>query len=77
MTEAETRLKDWAEWYHYNKDRMPREDLKKRCDFLEKSLDGILEILALQAMEMRERGRVTGKTLYLPTGIALHDNIRA
>jgi hypothetical protein len=65
----EKRLIDMAVWFHKNKDRVPRNDVEKRCDFLAKSLDIHLELVALlvQRLELAEGRR--NSPLWLPSGI--------
>lgn len=65
----EKRLVDMAVWFHRNKDRLARNNVEQRCDFLTKSLDIHLELVALlvQRLEKAE-GRRTSP-LWLPAGI--------
>jgi len=67
----EERLAMWAKWYHYNKDRIPRDNIGKRMDFQEKTIDGLLELLALagRRIQVLEQGRVP--SLLLPTGVTV------
>jgi hypothetical protein len=69
----EKRLVDMAVWFHKNKDRMPRNNVEARCDFLMKSLDIHLELVALlvQRLELAEGRR--GSPLWLPAGIKNND----
>jgi len=66
-SDFETRLIDWAKWFHENKGRIPPEDLRKRVDFLQKSVDGCLELIALAALQMRSQK--ASSQLYLPNGM--------
>ena len=65
----EKRLVDMAVWFHKNKDRIPRNNVEAKCDFLTKSLDIHLELMALlvQRIELAEGRR--GSPLWLPAGI--------
>tara|TARA_Y100000310_G_scaffold255351_1_gene262748 strand:+ start:2601 stop:2888 length:288 start_codon:yes stop_codon:yes gene_type:complete len=65
----EKRLVDMAVWFHKNKDRIPRGAVETRCDFLEKSLDITLELVALlvQRLEFVEGRRHS--PLWTPSGI--------
>jgi hypothetical protein len=67
----ETRLADTALWFHMNKDRIPKENVVARLDFMEIGFWCLLEINAL----LLERIRVkTGSHhLFLPSGARLHD----
>ena len=68
----ERRLIDTALWFHKNKDRIPRDNLAKRLDFLEKALDIHIEMVAMlvDRMQMSE-GRPAGRSLWLPNGMEL------
>ncbi len=63
----ETRLADTALWFHMNKDRIPKENLLKRQEFMEIGFWCLLEINAL----LLERLRTTtgSKALFLPSGL--------
>lgn len=67
----EKRLIDMAVWFHANKDRMPRENLTARVDFLEKSLDVFLEMTAMlvERMQLAE-GRRKSQSLWTPAGMS-------
>lgn len=65
----ERRLIDTAVWFHKNKDRIPREALDKRCDFLEIALDILLELTALNIQRLREYEGHSSENLWLPRGI--------
>jgi len=61
----EKRLIDTAVWFHKNKDRIPRENLAKRLDFLEKAFDIILEVYALTLRRLHEAEDRPGSGLWL------------
>jgi hypothetical protein len=66
----EKRLIDTAVWYHKNKDRIPKEDLGKRLDFMEKTFDIFLEMIAMSVDRMQiSEGRSKSENLWLPNGI--------
>lgn len=68
----ERRITEWATWYHANKKRIPPENLKKRCDFLELSIDGLLELLAIATKDIQNIEHRRGqKRLILPQGTTL------
>lgn len=72
----EQRLMDTAVWFHRNKDRIPRDELAKRCDFLEKTLDIVIELFALSLRRQQElEGAAKGSPLWLPRGINVHGRI--
>ena len=66
----ERRLIDTAVWYHRNKEHLPREDALKRLDFLEKTFDIFLEMVAMtvERTQLLE-GRGRSESLWLPAGI--------
>ena len=66
----EKRLVELAVWFHRNKDAIPREALSKRVDFLEKTLDIHLELVAMLVNRMQlAEGRSKNGSLWLPRGI--------
>lgn len=75
------RIRDWAKWYHYNKDQIGRsEDLKKTQEFYTRAIDGLLEITALLARDVEQLERRTHEDpfqgFYLPSGVKLHDKVK-
>jgi hypothetical protein len=76
MLPLERRLVDTAVWFHKNKDRLPKEDVPRRLEFLEKSFDIFLELVALTLQRMQTVEGRKGSSLYLPRGITLNDTIR-
>ena len=70
MLPLERRLCDTAVWFHRNRHHVPREDLAKRLDFLEKTLDIFLEMFALTLERMQKtEGRNKSEQLWLPNGM--------
>ena len=68
----EGRLIDLAVWFHRNKDSIPREALDKRVDFLEKTLDIHLEMVAMLVNRMQlAEGRSKSSSLWVPKGIKM------
>ena len=66
----EKRLIETAVWFHRNKDRIPRENLTKRLDFLEKTLDIFLEMTAMLVDRAQlVEGRSKSESLWLPRGM--------
>lgn len=65
----ERRLIDTAVWFHKNKDRIPRNEVERRLDFLFKTLDIHLELVALLVDRMQlAEGRKKSDSLWLPRG---------
>ena len=72
MLPLERRLCDTAIWFHRNKDRVPREDLAKRLDFMEKTLEIFIELAALLVdRTQRLEGKGKDTPLWLPSNIKL------
>lgn len=71
-TELETRISEWALWYHHHKEHVGRsESLRKMEQFYTMAIDGLLECVAIVArdvrtLERRDKPRYTG--LFLPKG---------
>lgn len=67
--DLDRRVTEWALWFHQNKDRIPGENLKKRCDFQALAIDGLIECLAIATKDIQvlER-RQPIKNIWLPSG---------
>ncbi len=66
----EKRLIDTAVWYHKNKDYIPREALDKRLEFLEKTFDIFLEMMAMSVQRQQTlEGFNKSKHLFVPRGM--------
>lgn len=70
----ERRLVDTAVWFIKNKDRIPREDLPKRCDFLEKTLEITLELFAL-SLDRQHKIEGRSQSLWLPNGMKVSGDL--
>jgi len=72
----EKRLIDTAVWYNKNKKRIPAGNLPKRCEFLEKTCDILIELLALTVTRIQgTEGRPKGSMLWLPNGINVEGDL--
>jgi hypothetical protein len=68
---------DTAVWFHKNKDRIPREALDKRVDFLEKTVDIFLEMMAMSMDRIQKaEGRRKSDSLWLPNGMTMTGDVR-
>lgn len=68
--ELEKRIMEWGLWFHENKKRIPPMNYDKRLQFYEKTIDGLLEIVAIAAEDLRTvEGRAKSNVLWLPSGI--------
>jgi hypothetical protein len=65
----ERRLIDLAVWFHKNKDRIPKNDVEKRADFFEKTLDIHLELVALLVQRLERAEGRRHSPLWVPNGI--------
>ena len=75
--ELEKRLTEWAVWFHQNKPRLQPDNLRKRLDFAEKAIDGLLECMAIAAEDIRTlEGRQKSARLWLPSGIQVNGDMR-
>jgi hypothetical protein len=75
--DLEKRTVEWGVWYHENKNRIPRMDFERRLAFYEKTIDGLIELLAIAAEDIRTlEGRKRSNTLYMPNGVAVTGDIR-
>lgn len=62
-------LTEWTVWYMQNKRRVADENLKLRCDFQEKAIDGLLGLVALLAREVKPQ-LTRDSRLWLPSGMS-------
>lgn len=76
--ELDKRVTEWAVWYHeHRNDGM---SIDKRIEFMQKTIDGLLEILAIATKDIQRLERRNGndevRRLLLPRGIVLHQSLR-
>ena len=72
----EQRLMDTAVWWEANKDRIPRENIPKRLDFMEIMCSILLEMMAMSLERHYEQGRTGGSSLWLPTGMSMRGDVK-
>jgi hypothetical protein len=65
----EKRLIDTAVWYHKNKDTIPKSNVEKRVEFLEKTFDIFLELIAMQVERTQRVEGYGSDSLWLPKGM--------
>lgn len=59
-----------ALWYHHNLRRIPPENLKKRCEFLEITCDTLIKLFLNTAVDMKRlEGRNMLDRLWIPPGV--------
>jgi hypothetical protein len=72
----EKRLIQTAVWFHRNKDRIPRENVPQRLDFLEKTMDIMLELMALSLDRMQNvENRRKSSILWTARGMDVHGDV--
>ena len=75
--DLERRITEWGLWFHENKGRIPPMNYDKRLQFYEKTIDGLLEIVAIAAEDIRIlEGRSKSKHLWVPNGIEYSGDVR-
>jgi hypothetical protein len=62
----DTEVIELAQWYHYNKDRIPSDNLTKKIQFLEVTLDTCIKLLANAAIDIRDLERRGSSNIILP-----------
>lgn len=73
----ERRLADLAIWYFQNRNRIGRDDIPRRQDFLEKAFWVQMEVIALMAERIQElEGKKMGSELWLPKGVRINGDLR-
>lgn len=75
---VENRFAEIFKWYEYNKKLIPRENLAKRADFLQKTIDCQFELMVLMLENIRTLEFKTGsrsERLYLPTGVTVNGDL--
>tara|TARA_Y100000310_G_C20338230_1_gene648534 strand:- start:294 stop:590 length:297 start_codon:yes stop_codon:yes gene_type:complete len=73
----EKRLIDTAVWYHKNKDRIPRSNVEKRLEFLEKTFDIFIEMMAMQVERVQQmEGYSSSDSLWLPIGMSFDGDLK-
>ena len=67
MLPLERRLCDTAVWFHRNRGDVPRDNLAKRLDFSEKTLDIFIELVAMLVERLQGlEGHGKSESLWLP-----------
>lgn len=71
----EDKLEDVYKWYLYNKSNVPPLDLKKRCDFQQKTIDCLFELMAILTQDMQNLEGAR-RQLYLPRSVSVSGDVR-
>lgn len=70
--ETEDRLRDWVIWYKEHEKQIPRDNLAKKLEFMEKAVDGVLELLVMTAKDVQELEKRNGRgSLWLPGSVKI------
>jgi len=72
----EKRLIDTAVWYHKNKDTIPKSNVEKRVEFLEKTFDIFLELIAMQVERTQRVEGYGSDSLWLPKGMTYSGDLK-
>ena len=75
--DLEKRLTEWGLWFHENRKRIEPMNYDKRLQFYEKTIDGLLELVAIAAEDIRVlEGRHKSQHLWIPNGIEYSGDVR-
>jgi hypothetical protein len=75
--DLEKRLTEWGLWFHENRKRIEPMNYDKRLQFYEKTIDGLLELVAIAAEDIRVlEGRHKSAHLWIPNGIEYSGDVR-
>jgi hypothetical protein len=70
--ETEDAVRDLAIWYMENRNRIPAGNLQKKCEFQDKAIKCLIEIVALQAKDIqRLEQRKARPRLWLPSSVSI------
>ena len=73
----ERNLINTAVWFHRNAPRIPRDNLKKRCDLYEKAIDLLIDLNAQLVQRMQGvEGRPRNSKIWLPNGMNVSGDTR-
>lgn len=67
---TDNQVAEVARWFLYHKGMIPPENLKARCEFLEKACHNLLNLCIAQAEDIQELEGFRRK-LYLPTSVRM------
>ena len=70
---VENELLEFFQWYKYHKDTLPPDDLKKRMEFLEKSITSMSKVLASVCEELAEKRQKS--RLVFPSGVSVRGDL--
>lgn len=65
------KVTEWGTWYEYNRERIPPENLKKRCDFYQLAISGLIECLAIACKDIQTIERRDAPRIILPKQVSL------
>ena len=73
----EQRLVDTCTWFYQNKDSIPKDNLGKRCEFMEKYIEISIELMAsmVERLQMSEN-RQKSDRLWLPSGLNMSGDVK-
>ena len=71
------RLTEWGLWFMENRTRVPPENIRKRQDFMDKAIQGLIECMAIAVKDIQElERRDPRKQLWLPKTVDVSGDLR-
>ena len=72
--ETEDACRDLVVWYFENRNRLPKDDLAKRLDFMDKAMKTSLGVIAMLLRDVQElEQRKPRPQIWLPSEVKLDD----
>lgn len=72
--QTENKMGDMAKWYFFHKGTLPRDDLRKRIEFLETVINNQLLIMTHMQEDIQKlEGR---RKLFVPSGVQINGSLK-
>ncbi|MGI9489192.1 MAG: hypothetical protein ACR2RF_25555 [Geminicoccaceae bacterium] len=72
--QTEDKMGELAKWYYFHKDTLPRDDLRRRIEFLETVINNLL---LLQTYTQEDVQKLEGRrTLFVPSGVQINGSLK-
>lgn len=76
--ELDKRISEWGVWFAEHRD--DGMDIDKRIEFMQKTIDGLIEVLAIATKDIqrleRRNGNLDLRRILLPRAVGLHEPLR-
>ena len=72
-TDPVERFREWYAWFQHNRRSLAPDNLKKRLEFHEKMLDGLMELMAITIDADRVAKNFGSSNLYMPSHLIIED----